>query len=181
MIIYFSYLWANHHHIQLRHLCQKFKSGGNSYSLRMLDTRPTPQITSLPGDEKMLLPSFRKLNEILFSNRQEIIGPVLKAKMQPSLKPKPQIVSRADSSLYSNLRYYTKLPCAPERIGRARRRPDQMQRFYGCRQNGCSKAYESISHLNTHIRRKGHGKPLTKVDFPEIYDQASSSTTSTVQ
>eukprot|EP00835_Amoeboradix_gromovi_P007125 NODE_1076_length_1433_cov_0.376312.p1 type:complete len:147 gc:universal NODE_1076_length_1433_cov_0.376312:928-1368(+) len=131
----------------------------------MLDTRHSSNMNSLNAGQ-MVLPSFRKLNEILFSNREDFVDA-----MHVKLKPKPQMSCRSNSSRYTNLNYYTKLPSAPERIGRARRRPDEMKRFYGCRQNGCAKAYESISHLNTHIRRKNHGKPLTKADFPEIYDQ----------
>ena len=48
---------------------------------------------------------------------------------------------------------------------RKRRRPQQMRRYYNCQEPGCHKAYESISHLNTHIRRKSHGPPLSKSDF----------------
>lgn len=51
---------------------------------------------------------------------------------------------------------------------RPRRRPDEMERLYACREKGCTKAYESISHLNTHIKRKGHGRPLTKSDFTAV-------------
>ena len=135
----------------------------------MLDTRPETNPLHSEVTPKMLLPSFRKLNELLFTARQEPVLP-----FKANLKPKVQLLCRTDTNRLTKIQYYTKLPSAPERIGRIRRRPDQMQRFYGCRQNGCVKAYESISHLNTHIRRKSHGKPLTKSDFPEIYDQPSS-------
>ena len=55
---------------------------------------------------------------------------------------------------------------APKNVRtRKRRRPQQMLRYYDCQDPACHKAYESISHLNTHIKRKGHGNPLSKTDF----------------
>ena len=48
---------------------------------------------------------------------------------------------------------------------RPRRKYDQVQRRFSCPYPNCKKSYGSISHLNTHIRQKGHGKPLRTSDF----------------
>ena len=41
----------------------------------------------------------------------------------------------------------------------------KVDRMYRCLFEGCTKAYGSISHLNTHRKRKEHGMPLSKHDF----------------
>ena len=48
---------------------------------------------------------------------------------------------------------------------RQRRRPSEMVRIYKCNFDACTKAYSSISHLNTHIKNKTHGLPKKKTDF----------------
>ena len=96
------------------------------------------------------LPSFENLNKIL------------NGKIVDSYKHVPRMRIPTVHA-YTN-RYHYRLGNI-DRSSRNRRKPYEMSRVYNCKENGCIKGYESISHLNTHIRRKGHGIPLTKADF----------------
>ena len=48
---------------------------------------------------------------------------------------------------------------------RQRRKHTEMERIYDCDFEGCDKAYESISHLNTHREKKKHGDKKSIYDF----------------
>ena len=48
---------------------------------------------------------------------------------------------------------------------RQRRKHTEMERIYDCDFPGCDKAYESISHLNTHREKKNHGDKMSIYDF----------------
>eukprot|EP00835_Amoeboradix_gromovi_P005075 NODE_444_length_8544_cov_0.465127.p4 type:complete len:198 gc:universal NODE_444_length_8544_cov_0.465127:5835-6428(+) len=48
---------------------------------------------------------------------------------------------------------------------RQRRKHREMERIYDCDFDGCDKAYESISHLNTHREKKNHGEKKSIYDF----------------
>eukprot|EP00834_Sanchytrium_tribonematis_P008564 NODE_1048_length_2472_cov_0.942267.p1 type:complete len:153 gc:universal NODE_1048_length_2472_cov_0.942267:1723-1265(-) len=84
---------------------------------------------------------------------------VYKLHEKHSAKPAIKSVSHSSKSSRSSDTH------SENKLARTRRKPQEMERMYACRQPGCYKAYESISHLNTHIRRKNHGKPLSKSDF----------------
>ena len=48
---------------------------------------------------------------------------------------------------------------------RQRRKHTEMERIYDCDYPDCDKAYESISHLNTHREKKNHGDKKSIYDF----------------
>ncbi|KCV71018.1 hypothetical protein H696_01964 [Fonticula alba] len=54
---------------------------------------------------------------------------------------------------------------AGQRTKRFRRAPDLIDRLFACSHDGCTKAYGTLSHLNTHVRLQGHGSPRTLRDF----------------
>eukprot|EP00835_Amoeboradix_gromovi_P005846 NODE_597_length_6263_cov_0.206035.p4 type:complete len:125 gc:universal NODE_597_length_6263_cov_0.206035:5597-5971(+) len=68
-------------------------------------------------------------------------------------------------------------PCYPQFLSpslmyiRPRRKYDQVQRKFHCLYPNCKKSYGSISHLNTHIKQKRHGKTLRTSDF--VYSEKS--------
>lgn len=56
-----------------------------------------------------------------------------------------------------------------------RKKHNEVDRRFQCGFNGCTKSYSSISHLNTHIHRLGHGssKQRRGISFPDIFGLTS--------
>jgi hypothetical protein len=52
-----------------------------------------------------------------------------------------------------------------EKKKRQRRCPHEIERKYHCTWSGCTKAYGTLSHLNTHIKLQQHGNIKTSMDF----------------
>eukprot|EP00835_Amoeboradix_gromovi_P006763 NODE_875_length_3523_cov_0.099007.p3 type:complete len:113 gc:universal NODE_875_length_3523_cov_0.099007:3186-2848(-) len=53
-----------------------------------------------------------------------------------------------------------------KKIKSGKRTPSNaVTRLFNCRYPGCNKSYGTISHLNTHRKRKGHGEAQSKRDF----------------
>lgn len=46
----------------------------------------------------------------------------------------------------------------PSQSRRTRRRYEEIDRMYECGWNGCRRAYGTLNHLNTHIRKRSHGQ-----------------------
>ncbi|KIJ24852.1 hypothetical protein M422DRAFT_56238 [Sphaerobolus stellatus SS14] len=51
---------------------------------------------------------------------------------------------------------------------RKRRKPEEIERLYGCTWADCTKAYGTLNHLNAHIRTSKHGPKKTKDEFKVI-------------
>ncbi|KEF50935.1 uncharacterized protein A1O9_13015 [Exophiala aquamarina CBS 119918] len=58
-----------------------------------------------------------------------------------------------------------------ERHKRKRRRQVEIQRIYKCGWNGCTKAYGTLNHLNTHVAAKTHGTKRTSQESKEIRNE----------
>lgn len=64
--------------------------------------------------------------------------------------------------------YYHQVPenRAPRRF---RRRYNQIDRIFPCTFPGCAKSYGLLNHLNTHIKKKGHGTCKSKAEFQPAF------------
>ena len=47
----------------------------------------------------------------------------------------------------------------------------ELKRFY-CDFDSCNRRYKNISHLNSHRKKKSHGRPKKKSDFEEVFHHA---------
>lgn len=51
---------------------------------------------------------------------------------------------------------------------RPRRRSDQIERYYNCSYQGCTKSYGTLNHLNAHVLLQNHGPRRKPNEFKEI-------------
>lgn len=56
----------------------------------------------------------------------------------------------------------------PPKTKRQRRRHDEIERFYHCGYNGCTKSYGTLNHLNAHVIFQKHGPKRLPSEFKEI-------------
>jgi hypothetical protein len=76
----------------------------------------------------------------------------------------PAYATSADSTQSKHAYRRNKDPSKPKRF---RRKPADVERKYKCLFPGCTKAYGSLPHLNTHIVDSAHGEKWSKVDYLE--------------
>ncbi|GAA5824948.1 hypothetical protein JCM11251_006035 [Rhodosporidiobolus azoricus] len=60
------------------------------------------------------------------------------------------------------------VPQAGQATKRPRRRYDEIERLYGCDYPGCTKAYGTLNHLNSHKTMQKHGPKSTPAQFKEM-------------
>ncbi|GMM30461.1 hypothetical protein DAMA08_032060 [Martiniozyma asiatica (nom. inval.)] len=79
-------------------------------------------------------------------------------------------ISAPSSTSSSTLSSSTSLNTSKNKIQkkRPRRRYGEIERYYKCIYSGCTKAYGTLNHLNTHIGLQNHGSKRNPKEFKEL-------------
>lgn len=79
-------------------------------------------------------------------------------------------ISASSSTSSSTLSSLTSLNTSKNKIQkkRPRRRYGEIERYYKCIYSGCTKAYGTLNHLNTHIGLQNHGSKRNPKEFKEL-------------
>ncbi|BGP41420.1 hypothetical protein JCM10449v2_005400 [Rhodotorula kratochvilovae] len=86
----------------------------------------------------------------------------------PSLPPSTGTATRRASASGGVSKQYNFVQQVGQSTKRPRRRYDEIERMYNCDYPGCTKAYGTLNHLNSHKMMQKHGPKSTPAQFKEM-------------
>ncbi|GAA5983433.1 hypothetical protein JCM11641_007847 [Rhodosporidiobolus odoratus] len=82
--------------------------------------------------------------------------------------PPPYPAATGPIAVQAGQKSYNFLPQTGQQTKRPRRRYDEIERLYNCDYPGCTKAYGTLNHLNSHKTMQKHGPKSTPAQFKEM-------------
>ncbi|TNY18621.1 hypothetical protein DMC30DRAFT_367814 [Rhodotorula diobovata] len=135
--------------------------------------QPVPPATAPEGYYPAVFdPSQAILPHPLAASTSALLPPAPELPPPPSLQQqRPQTgptTTRRSSTGGGGSKQYNFVQQAGQTTKRPRRRYDEIERMYNCDYPGCTKAYGTLNHLNSHKTMQKHGPKSTPAQFKEM-------------